>query len=272
EKHDQIIAAISRSLAEYVSVENTRAWLETVFGEAVVRSGDAIQSLRKQSALLLASTSIFFFTMFYVLTQRARLATYVKVRVPGEFLPLYEKLCENVGGALRGALMAVMIDQSLKAFVILFMNLVFGVPLAVVLALVTFLGGFFPLLGEWAVYIPVSIYLLVFQHRPRVALAYLCVGIAMTICSSLILRPKLAARGAGTFNFYWMLLSLVSGVFAFGIPGIVLGPAILGFSKAVFDTIVGDVRYETSLLKKERAQEEQSASVIESDRARSVGR
>ncbi|MCA1593592.1 MAG: hypothetical protein LC754_13265, partial [Acidobacteria bacterium] len=41
EKHDQIIAAISRSLAEYVSVENTRAWLETVFGEAVVRSGDA---------------------------------------------------------------------------------------------------------------------------------------------------------------------------------------------------------------------------------------
>ncbi|MGB8508102.1 MAG: AI-2E family transporter [Pyrinomonadaceae bacterium] len=260
EKHEQIIAAISRSLSEYVAVERTRAGLETAFGEAVMRSGDAIQGLRKQMALLLASTTVFFFTMFYVITERARLANYVKVRIPGEFLPLYEKLCENVGGALRGALMAVMIDQSLKGIAIVLMNLAFGVPLAVVLGLVTFLVGFFPLLGEWAVYIPIGIYLLVFQHRPRAALAYLLIGVAMTICSSLLLRPKLAARGAKTFNFYWMLLALVSGVFAFGIPGIVLGPAILGFAKAVADTLVGQVRYETSLLKEERAQVQEGAA------------
>jgi predicted PurR-regulated permease PerM len=257
EKRDEIIASISHSLSGYVSVENTRAGLEAAFAEAVVRSGEALGRLREKSALLLVSATVFFFTVFYVLTQRSRLVAYVKLRVPGEFLPLYEKLAENVGGALRGALLAVTIDQAVKAVVILVLNLVFGVTLAVVLALVTFLIGFFPLLGEWAVYIPASIFLLVFRDAPTSAAVYLAVGVALTVTSSLVIRPRLAALGSGRFNFYWMLVALVAGVFTFGVPGVVLGPAILGFSKAVLDSLVGEVRYETSLLKEERRQENQ---------------
>jgi predicted PurR-regulated permease PerM len=257
DKRAEIIVGISRALERYVAVENTRAGLEAAFAEAVTRSGDAIQELRKRAALLLASTAIFFFTLFYVLTQRVRLASYIKVRVPGEYLPLYEKLTENVGGALRGALLAVLVDQTLKGFVILALNLVFGVPLAVVLGLLTFLTGFFPLLGEWAIYVPISIYLLVFRNDPTSAAIYLSIGLALTLSSSLLLRPRLAASGANRFSFYWMLLALVAGVYAFGIPGIVLGPAILGFVKAVADTMLGDVRYETSLLKEEKAQQDE---------------
>ena len=256
EQHDEIIEGISRSLSEYVAVENTRAALQTAFSEAVLRSGEAAAEFRKRSALLLVSAVVFFFTIFYVLTERIRLAAYIKLRVPGDFLPFYERLGENVGGALRGALFAVMVDQTLKAILFLLLNLFFGVPLAVVLALVVFLVGFFPLLGEWAIYIPVAVYLLVFRGEPRAAAAYLLIGLAITACSTLVVRPKLAARTAQRFNFYWMLVGLVAGVYAFGIPGIVLGPAILGFAKAITDTLVGEVKYETSLLREEKAQSE----------------
>jgi predicted PurR-regulated permease PerM len=254
-RREHIIAGISQSLSsDLIPAAQTRAALEAAFAEAFVRSGEALAEVKERTALLLVSATVFFFTLFYVLTQRARLAAYIKLRVPGDFMPFYERLVLNVGGALRGALFAVMIDQTLKAVVILVMNFVFGVPLAVALALVTFLIGFFPLLGEWAVYIPVSVYLLVFEHRPGAAAAYLLIGVAMTIGSSLVLRPKLAAHSAERFNFYWMLVGLVTGVYAFGIPGVVLGPAILGFAKAITDTLVGEVKYETSLLKEERAQ------------------
>jgi predicted PurR-regulated permease PerM len=50
-------------------------------------------------------------------------------------------------------------------------------------------------------------------------------------------------------------VALVSGVFTFGVPGVVLGPAILGFAKAVLDSLVGEVRYETSLLREEMHRE-----------------
>jgi predicted PurR-regulated permease PerM len=255
-RRDDLADSISRSLENHLGVryEETRAALRAAFSEAVVRSAELIDEFRKGAALFLTSATVFFFTVYYVVTQRIKLTAYVKLRVPGEFLPLYERLSTNVGGALRGALWAVFIDQSVKALAILVLNLVFRVPLAVALALAAFLVGFFPLLGVWVVYIPVSIYLLVFRDDPTAAGIYLAIGVALTIGSSLVLRPLLATKEAGAFNFYWMLVALVSGVYAFGIPGVVLGPAILGFAKAVMDTLAGEVKYETSLLKEERAQ------------------
>jgi predicted PurR-regulated permease PerM len=260
-RQPEIINAISEAVEHYVPVsrQGLRTGLQTAFSEGVTRSAAAVEEFRQRAALLLASSAIFFFTVFYVLTQRQQIAAYIKVRVPGEYLPLYEKLGENVGGALRGALQAVFIDQTIKALLVLGLNIVFNVPLAVVLAIATFLVGFFPILGEWVVYIPVGVYLLIFRHEPASAGIYLVIGVLMTLGSTLLLRPRLAARGAGQFNFYWMLIALVASVYTFGIPGIVLGPAILGFIKAVFDTLLGNVRYETSLLKTEQEQQAQPA-------------
>jgi predicted PurR-regulated permease PerM len=261
QKRGEIIEGISRVVTTYVPVsrQGTRAGLEKVFSEAVTRSASAIRELHQRAALLLASLAIFFFTLFYVLTHRARISDYIKVRVPGDFLELYEKLSENVGAALRGALQAVFVDQAIKGVVIFVLNVVFGVPLALVLGLITFIIGFFPLLGEWGVYIPICVYLLIFRHEPTSALVYFLIGVGLTIASTLVIRPRLAASGARGFNFYWMLVALVAGVYAFGIPGIVLGPAILGFVKAVADTVTGRVRYETSLLKEENEQRAERA-------------
>jgi predicted PurR-regulated permease PerM len=257
-QREQIINAISRAFSEYLPItrESTRLGLEAAFAEAVMRSGEAVQGLRSRASLILVSLTLFFFTLFYVLTQRVRIAAYLKLRVPGDYLPLYEKLTENVGGALSGALRAVLIDQLIKGAVIFTLNLIFGVPLALVLGVVTFLVGFFPLVGEWAIYIPVSVYLFVFRHDPVSGAIYLLVGVGLTFTSSLLLRPRLASGATRQFNFYWMLLALVAGVYTFGIPGIVLGPAILGFAKAVADTLFGEVRYKNSLLEKELRQGE----------------
>jgi predicted PurR-regulated permease PerM len=257
QERTKIADAISGALQPYfpVSRAGVRATFEAALTEGLTRSAAAIQDLRSRAALILASLAVFFFTVFYVLTHRTHISNYIKVRVPGDYIELYDRLAENVGGALRGALQAVFIDQFLKAVVIFVLNLVFGIPLALVLSIVTFLTGFFPLLGEWAIYVPVSVYLLVFRNDPAGASIYLVIGIMMTIGSSLLLRPRVAASGAGRFNFYWMFLALIAGVYTFGIPGIVLGPAIIGFVKAISDTLVGRVRYETSLLKEEKVQQ-----------------
>ena len=56
ESRNLIIESISRSLSEYVAVENTRATLQSAFGEAVVRSGAMIKDLRSRAALLRAAS------------------------------------------------------------------------------------------------------------------------------------------------------------------------------------------------------------------------
>src|SRR5215211_540858 len=49
ERHrGEIIAGISASLSDYVAAEHTRAALETAFGEAFVRSGEALAEVKKR--------------------------------------------------------------------------------------------------------------------------------------------------------------------------------------------------------------------------------
>ena len=38
-------------------------------------------------------------------------------------------------------------------------------------------------------------------------------------------------------NFYWMLVALVTGVYTFGLVGMLLGPMLIGLLKAIVDTI-----------------------------------
>jgi predicted PurR-regulated permease PerM len=186
--------------------------------------------------------SVFLFTAFYVLTRNDDIIAYLRGKVPNPYARFAERLEEHVQGVLYGAVYASLITQILKALIVLAMNLAFGVPLAVVLALLAFVIGFFPVVGSWAVYVPVAGYLLVFQNAPWKALAMLVIGfVSSTIVLSLIVRPKLAAEKSYVLNFYWMFIGLVAGVYTFGLPGLVLGPVIVGLLKAVFDTITGEL-------------------------------
>ena len=93
------------------------------------------------------------------------------------------------------------------------------------LAIVSFIIGFFPIVGSWSVYVPVAAWLAVFRDAPGQALAMLVIGFLVnTVYISTFLRPKIAAERSKVLNFYWMLVALVTGVYTFGLVGILLGP------------------------------------------------
>jgi predicted PurR-regulated permease PerM len=58
-----------------------------------------------------------------------------------------------------------------------------------------------------------------------------------TIFISNYLRPKIAAERSGVLNFYWMFVALITGVYTFGLAGILLGPILIGLLKAIIDTV-----------------------------------
>lgn len=182
--------------------------------------------------------SVFLFTAFYFFLDAPRIASYLREKVPPRYVKLVTSLEQNAGGVLHGAIYATLLTQTIKSAVILALNLILGVPLAVVLAVVSFIIGFFPIVGSWSVYVPVAGWLLVFQDDLVGALIMLGVGFfANTVFFSMYLRPKLAADKSRVLNFYWMFIGLVTGVYTFGIAGILLGPILIGVLKAVVDTV-----------------------------------
>ncbi len=216
--------------------------IRELLDEAAALATSAPAGLQSALARFAVGASVFLFTAFYVLTSAETIIAYLRGKVPARYADLAESMEENVSGVLYGAVYGTLVTQTLKSLVILVLCLVFGVPLAVVLALATFVIGFFPVVGSWSVYLPVAGYLLVFQDAPWQAVGMVVGGAFVnTVVLSLFIRPKLASAKSHVLDFYWMFIGLVAGVYAFGVPGIVLGPILVGLLKAVLDTITADL-------------------------------
>jgi predicted PurR-regulated permease PerM len=236
EVSQQIDAAVHR----LVFLENAdtgaiiRRWVGRVSNYGASIPGELSEALVEFSV----STTIFLFTAFYAFTAGASVAAYVRATIPPRYAELTRALEGNVRGVLYGAIYATLLTQTIKSVVILAMNLAFDVPLAAVLAVISFVIGFFPIVGSWSVYLPVAAWLLVFRDA-RVAAALMVVGglLFNTVFVSMYLRPKLAAERSRVLNFYWMFVGLVTGVYTFGLAGILLGPILIGLLKAIVDTL-----------------------------------
>ena len=187
----------------------------------------------------LVATTVLLFTVVYIFTDAPRIVAYLRGMVSPRYAALADALERNVRGVLAGALYGAVLTQAIKSAVVLALAIAFRVPLAGVVALVGFVIGFFPIVGSWTVYVPVAGWLFVFRNAPGPALVVLLVGFFVnTLFVSMYLRPKLAADRSRVLNFYWMFVGLVTGVYALGLPGVVLGPALIAVLKAVVDAVV----------------------------------
>jgi predicted PurR-regulated permease PerM len=214
---------------------------ETVRGYVLTISGYGTKipaAVREAVVELSVAITIFLLTAAYVFTDADSIVSYVRSKVPERYDRLREALVTNVTGVLYGAIYSTLLTQGLKTLVIFLMNLAFGVPLAAVLAILSFIIGFFPIVGSWSVYVPVAAWLLVFRDSPVRAGLMVVIGFVLnTLFISTYLRPKIAAERSGVLNFYWMFVALVTGVYTFGLAGILLGPILIGLLKAVVDSI-----------------------------------
>jgi predicted PurR-regulated permease PerM len=184
------------------------------------------------------STTIFLFTSFYILIEAEKVGAYVSSKIPPRYEQLRRSLETNVKGVLYGAIYSTLLTQTLKSLIILGMNVVFGVPLAGVLAVLSFIIGFFPIVGSWSVYVPVAVWLIIFRDAVGSAIAMIVIGtVVNTVFISMYLRPKIAADRSRVLNFYWMFVALITGVYTFGLAGILLGPILIGLLKAIVDTV-----------------------------------
>jgi predicted PurR-regulated permease PerM len=203
-------------------------------GQIVDEFGDAV-------GILTISTAVFLFTTFYILTDHGRLVGYLRARVPGRYRSIVDPVLSNIRNVIYGVLYGTFLTQGIKSIVILVMNLAWQVPLALVLAIASFFIGLLPIVGSWSIYTPVAAYLILWRGDVIGGIIMLIVGfVGNTIIISTYLRPKIAAAKSKVLNFYWMFIALVTGVYTFGIMGIIIGPVLIAMLKAILDAISSD--------------------------------
>ncbi len=207
---------------------------------AAASSAKIADGLREAVDILLIGISVFLFTCFYVLTEHQKIRTYIRSRIPGRYHDLTDPVARNIQAVVYGVLYGTFLTQLIKSIVILAMNVIWQVPLAIVLAIGSFFIGLLPVVGSWTIYTPVAIYLMLWRGDIIGGVLMLVIGFVFnTMFVSMYLRPKIAAEKSEVLNFYWMFIALVTGVYTFGLMGIIIGPVLIAVLKAVLDAVAG---------------------------------
>jgi predicted PurR-regulated permease PerM len=237
---DEIAAKIDASIRRlpFMSAVDTRESVRQYVVQASNYGTRVPGALRGALSDFAIAATVFIFTAFYVLIDVEKISEYLRSKIPPRYAELAGALEMNVRGVMYGAVYSTFLTQTLKSAILLVLFLLFQVPLAAVLAMASFIIGFFPVVGSWSIYLPVSLWLLVFRDSPGQALALFAIGMLVnTVYISTYLRPKIAAEKSKVLNFYWMLVGLVTGVYTFGLVGVILGPIVISLLKAIIDTI-----------------------------------
>ncbi|HYD54319.1 MAG TPA: AI-2E family transporter [Gemmatimonadaceae bacterium] len=227
-------------LASIDTKETVERWVTIASNSGLAIPGMVREALTDFSV----AATIFAFTVFYILVDAAKISAYLRSKVPPRYDELTRALEANARGVLYGAIYSTFLTQAIKSAIIFAMMLVWRVPLAPVLAILSFIIGFFPIVGSWSIYMPVAAWLLVFRDAPVAAGLMITIGFFVnTVYISTFLRPKIAAEKSAVLNFFWMFVGLVTGVYTFGLPGILLGPILIGLLKAIIDTVTAQTSW-----------------------------
>lgn len=197
-----------------------------------------------QAGLLLRNVLSFLFDLFITL-----LAAFYLFRDGGELLerlrralPLDEGVREGLFYIAHTVLYASVISGLVVAAVqgalggVLFWLLGIGAP--VLWGLVMAFLSLLPMVGAWLVWVPAGLYLLL---RAEYLKAFILFAVGILVISTIdnILRPYLVS-GHAQMNGLLVFISILGGVVAFGLVGLLLGPILVALGATV-------IEYYTSL-------------------------
>jgi predicted PurR-regulated permease PerM len=114
-----------------------------------------------------------------------------------------------------------------------------GIPGVVLIAVATFLAALLPLIGVVAVWLPLSMYLVV-AGRPIAAALMFIYGVVISTADN-YLRAALIGH-SGDLSVAIVVVGIFGGIAVFGVVGLFVGPVILGGAKITLETILREQR------------------------------
>jgi len=186
---------------------------------------NSLSTLIMNSPIIFLHLFVVFFTFFFVLRDGKSLENYIKSLMPFS-KQVEEKLFEYSKGITKSVLYGQIVIGLVQGIIIGAGFLIFKVPNALILTLLAVAAGIFPVIGTAIIWLPVLVYLLIAGNSLS-ALGILIFGAISSNIDSFI-RPFFVSKKVNLHPAL-ILVSMVGGLFVFGILGFILGPLIISY-------------------------------------------
>ncbi len=174
---------------------------------------------------LLLQLTVVLFTFFFVLRDKDKVMEYVKSLLPFS-KDVEEKLLKYTSGITASLVYGQFVIGILQGIILGIGLFIFQVPNALFLTLLAILAGILPIIGTGLVWVPLVIYLFI-SGSTVPAWGVIAFGIISSSIDN-FLRPLIVSKRT-KINSAILLISMVGGLFFFGILGLLLGPLIISY-------------------------------------------
>jgi len=240
---EKIFASEEVSRNIIISLNNSTAYLTNYLL-------DKIAGILMNFPLIFLHILIILFVFFFGLRDGDKLVAYIQSLSPlskESEKKIFEQFKDITHSVIYGQIV-IGITQGILTGIAL---IIFGIPNAVVLTLVSILLGVLPIIGPSLVWIPVAIYLLA-VGRGISAIILLFYGFFIASGIDSVLRPLIVGKKT-KINSAVILVSMIGGLLVFGVLGLIIGPLVIAYLLLILETYrkTKDKKYEEIFIHKE---------------------
>lgn len=223
------IGLLESTFPRIFSIEGISSEIGYSLGSLTTRAIDAVISSLTELIInfpvLLLQLTVVFFTFFFVLRDREVVIEYIKGILPFP-KDVETKLFKYTKDITNSILFGQLLTGIVQGVVLGLGIFIFGIPNALFLTLVAMLAGIMPVIGTFFVWIPLAIFLFIQGDM----LAMWGIIVFGTISSNIdnFLRPIIVAKRT-EIHMAIVLVSMIGGLFYFGVLGLILGPLIISY-------------------------------------------
>ncbi len=216
-----------------------RSELGKLSSEAAVTAGLILQT----TAGALLTLIVALWTMYYALLGWPGLARRLELLLPLDASDVRALTREfrDVGRSAFVATLGCAVVQGVFAMIGFALA---GVPEPATWSVLLAITSFIPVVGTALVWAPAGAYLVATGHPARGIFEWIWGALVVMAVTDYVVRPRLVGKRGHTHPLL-TLISLIGGVLAFGLPGLVAGPLIVSLFAATLRIYERDVRRQT---------------------------
>ena len=189
---------------------------------------DLVSSIPAIAAQLL----ILIFSIFYFARDGDKVITYITDIIPEKDKEFYKQIFSSADDVLKSIIVGNVIPAAILGLLSGIMYFLLGYPYAVLLAIISGIAMFIPIIGPWIVYGILGVFSVLVGNVFQ-GVMVIIFGWIIETSTDFYIRPRISVQYSEVHPLVF-LLGFIYGAVTMGIPGLFIGPLILGITYAAF--------------------------------------
>lgn len=181
---------------------------------------------------LAAQMLILIFSIFYFARDGDKVIQYIKDVIPSSDKDFYLKIFDSADDVLKSIIVGNVIPAVILGVLSGILYYLLGYNYAVLLAIFSGIAMFVPIIGPWIVFGAIGLFSILTGNTLQGVLVIIF-GWIIETSTDFYIRPKIAVQYSEIHPLVF-LLGFIYGAVTMGIPGLFIGPLILGITYAAY--------------------------------------